>query len=79
VQPAIPENPPAASKELQKKEVLDTGVKNLIDKGHKPPKPADTTRKRKHPKADMVKLKELSAHELSVVSISFFSESVCTQ
>lgn len=72
-QPAIPENPPAASKELQKKEILDTSIKNLIDKGHKLHKPIDT-RKRKHQKSDMVKLKDLSAHELSVEQQYFFKE-----
>lgn len=73
VQPAVPENPPAASKELQKKEILDTTVKNFIDRGHKLTKPGDN-RKRKHPKADLVKLKDLSAHELSVEQQYFFKE-----
>lgn len=70
VQPAIPENPPAASKEQQKKEILDTGVKNMIDKGHKAHKPGTDTvsrLRRKHPRSDMVKLKDLTTHELSVV------------
>ncbi|XP_076454129.1 transcription initiation factor TFIID subunit 6-like [Babylonia areolata] len=77
VQPAIPENPPAASKEQQKKEILDTSVKNLIDKGHKTQKPSAngvSRLKRKHPKSDMVRLKDLTTHELSVEQQYFYKE-----
>ena len=72
VQPSIQENPPAASKEQQKKEILDTNVKYMIDKGHKTQKAGSESvprLKRKHPKGDMVRLKDLTMHELSVVSL----------
>lgn len=65
VQPSVPENPPPASKELQKKEILDTGIKNKIDKGHR----NDKAHKLRHHKADMVRLKDLTTHELSVVRL----------
>ena len=68
VQPAIPENPPAITKELQKREILDNVTKAAIDRGHKLPGVADPgTLKRNRPKSDCVKLKDLTQHELSVV------------
>ncbi|KAK7090212.1 hypothetical protein V1264_010042 [Littorina saxatilis] len=76
-QPAIPENPPAASKESQKKEILDTNVKTMIDRGHKTQKPGSDSisrLKRKRPNSDMVKLKDLTTHELSVEQQYFYKE-----
>ncbi|KAK7499297.1 hypothetical protein BaRGS_00009557 [Batillaria attramentaria] len=76
VQPAIPENPPPASKDQQKKEILDTGVKNLIDKGHKtqPVHDRASRHKHRHHKTDMVKLKDLTTHELSVEQQLYYKE-----
>ena len=70
IQPAIPENPPPATKDQQKLEILDTSVKAAIDKNQKPVKTGETISKHKHKKkvADVVKMKDLSTHELSVVS-----------
>ncbi|PVD18299.1 hypothetical protein C0Q70_20848 [Pomacea canaliculata] len=70
VQPSVPENPPPASKELQKKEILDTGIKNKIDKGHR----NDKAHKLRHHKADMVRLKDLTTHELSVEQQLYYKE-----
>ena len=66
IQPTIPENPPQASKDQQKKEILDTKVKTAIDKV---PKPVPEKSRHRHKTVDLVKVKELSTHELSVVSI----------
>lgn len=66
VQPAIPENPPPATKEQQRNEVLDTKVKTTINK-IKPKLLTEAIKRHKHKMADMAKLKELSTHELSVV------------
>ncbi|XP_052784111.1 transcription initiation factor TFIID subunit 6-like [Mya arenaria] len=77
-QPAIPENPPPASKDQQKKEILDTSVKTMIDKSHKPAgRPGGDIGKAKHkPKgvSDLVKMKALSVHELSVEQQLFYKE-----
>ena len=69
IQPAIPENPPPATKDQQKLEILDTSVKATIDKNQKPVKTVESSTKHKHKKkvADVVKMKDLSTHELSVV------------
>ena len=73
LQPAIPENPPPATKDQQKLEILDTSVKAIIDKNQKPVKVGDLAAKHKHKKkvADVVKMKDLSTHELSVVIYVF--------
>ena len=74
-QPAIPENPPPATKDQQKMEILDTSVKSSIDKSHKAAKPlANGGRLPQKPKgvSDLVKMKELTVHELSVVSLTSF-------
>ena len=75
IQPAIPENPPPATKDQQKHEILDTSVKAAIDKNQKPAKSGETISKHKHKKkvADVVKMKDLSTHELSVVCKMFVS------
>ena len=75
LQPAIPENPPPATKDQQKLEILDTSVKAIIDKNQKPVKVGDLAAKHKHKKkvADVVKMKDLSTHELSVVIYVFSS------
>jgi transcription initiation factor TFIID subunit 6 len=69
VQPAIPENPPPVSKELQKLESLDPSLNAAINK----PKPKGSMEparsKHKLRLQEKVKLKEVSTHELSVVSI----------
>ena len=75
IQPSLPENPPPASKELQKQEILDTSLKQTAAPnrlGHKRPHP-DSSGKHKHnhhKHKDLVKLKNLATHELSVVSNS---------
>ncbi|KAL4220050.1 Transcription initiation factor TFIID subunit 6 [Mactra antiquata] len=76
-QPAIPENPPPASKDQQKQEILDTSVKAMIDKSHKPAKPTAASGRLPHkPKgvSDLVKMKELSVHELSVEQQLYYKE-----
>lgn len=76
-QPAIPENPPPATKDQQKLEILDTTVKSSIDKSHKPAKPLTTGGRLPHkPKgvSDLVKMKELSVHELSVEQQLYYKE-----
>lgn len=76
-QPAIPENPPPATKDQQKMEILDTSVKSMIDKSHKPAKgPATGSRLPHKPKgvSDLVKMKELSVHELSVEQQLYYKE-----
>lgn len=65
-QPAIPENPPPVSKEIQKLEALDPVLKATINK----PKPKDPVRaKPKLKLQEKVKIKELTNHELSVVGV----------
>ncbi|KAL8567190.1 hypothetical protein ACOMHN_046600 [Nucella lapillus] len=83
VQPAIKENPPPVSKELQKKEIMDPSMKKLIDKGHKTQKPGGSNTlssrlnlKRKHPDS-MFRLKDLTPHELSVEQQFYYKE--CTE
>lgn len=72
VQPAIPENPPPASKEQQQKESFDTSIKAVIDRLHKPKPHTDLAKARmKHKSANTAKLKNLIIHELSVVSVLF--------
>ncbi|XP_041348183.1 transcription initiation factor TFIID subunit 6-like [Gigantopelta aegis] len=75
VQPAIPENPPPASKDQQKKEILDISVKSTIEKTSKPT-PSGEGLKFKHmlKGADMVKLKNLTTHELSVEQQLYYKE-----
>ena len=68
-QPAIPENPPPVSKDLQQLESVDPIIKSQINK----PKPKMIGEPGKvKPKGrgqEKVKLKDLSTHELSVVSV----------
>lgn len=71
VQPTIPENPPQASKDQQKKEILDTKVKSTIDKV---PKPVPEKLRHRHKAVDLVKVKELSTHELSVEQQLYYKE-----
>ena len=67
-QPSIPENPPPVSKDAQRQECLDPGLKNDIMK----PKPKIKTEpgkgKLKVKLTEKVELKPLTTHELSVVS-----------
>lgn len=70
VQPSLPENPPPASKDVQKKEILDTKLKST-----KPAHPDTTKHKHHHSKhKDAVKLKNLSTHELSVEQQFYYKE-----
>lgn len=71
IQPTIPENPPQASKDQQKKEILDTKVKSTIDKL---PKPAAEKPRHRHKAVDLVKVKDLSTHELSVEQQLYYKE-----
>lgn len=71
IQPTIPENPPQASKDQQKKEILDTKVKTAIDKV---PKPVPEKSRHRHKTVDLVKVKELSTHELSVEQQLYYKE-----
>ncbi|XP_033759737.1 transcription initiation factor TFIID subunit 6-like [Pecten maximus] len=75
VQPSIPENPPPATKDQQKSEILDTGVKSAIDKIQKPKAMIETVKaKHRHKAADLAKVKELSTHELSVEQQLYYKE-----
>ena len=68
----MPENPPPATKDQQQKEILDTSVKTVIDKQQKPRPLLDQPTKTKHKHkgvTDLAEVKDLSTHELSVVSI----------
>lgn len=73
VQPTIPENPPQASKDQQKKEILDTTVKTAIDNKVQKPVAPEKSRHR-HKAVDLVKVKELSTHELSVEQQLYYKE-----
>ncbi|KAK3576818.1 hypothetical protein CHS0354_002605 [Potamilus streckersoni] len=75
-QPAIPENPPPASKEQQKTEILDPTVKSAIDKSKKPGKLVDGGKARLRHKGgnELVKMKELSNHELSMEQQLYYKE-----
>lgn len=74
----MPENPPPVSKDLQKQEAVDPGIKASINK----PKPRISNEpgklKHKVKVAEKVKLKELSTHELSVVCTCCYSFVNCT-
>lgn len=72
-QPAIPENPPPVSKDLQKLESIDPSIKAKMDKLQKP-KPLGEIAKAKHKAKDSVKLKPLATHELSVEQQLYYKE-----
>ncbi|XP_071084955.1 transcription initiation factor TFIID subunit 6-like [Haliotis cracherodii] len=76
VQPSIPENPPPATKEQLKIESLDTNIKTAIDKVLKPKTQAEGGKAKHKMKsgAEMVKLKNLSMHELSVEQQLYYKE-----
>lgn len=75
VQPSIPENPPPATKDQQKSEILDTGVKNVIDKMQKPKVFSESVKaKHRHKAADLAKVKDISTHELSVEQQLYYKE-----
>ncbi|ESO95221.1 hypothetical protein LOTGIDRAFT_175212 [Lottia gigantea] len=74
-QPAIPENPPPATKDQQKLQSLDTSIKSQIDKVNKPKTSSEGKSTRLKLKgADMVKLKDISTHELSVEQQLYYKE-----
>lgn len=78
IQPSLPENPPPASKELQKQEILDTSIKQTAAPnrlGHKRSHPDSSKHKHNHHKhKDLVKLKNLATHELSVEQQYYYKE-----
>lgn len=75
IQPSIPENPPPATKDQQKSEILDTAVKTAIDKAPKVKPQTDNVKsKHRHKTADLAKIKELSTHELSVEQQLYYKE-----
>ncbi|GFR62456.1 transcription initiation factor TFIID subunit 6 [Elysia marginata] len=80
IQPSLPENPPPATKELQKQEILDTSLKQTAGPnrlGQKRSHP-DSSGKHKHSHhqkhKDLVKLKNLATHELSVEQQYYYKE-----
>ncbi|XP_050408813.1 transcription initiation factor TFIID subunit 6 [Patella vulgata] len=73
-QPAIPENPPPATKEQQKAQSLDTTIKSQIDKVNKPKTSGEGKSRLKLKGADMVKLKNITTHELSVEQQLYYKE-----
>ena len=73
-QPAIPENPPPVSKDQQKLEALDPTIKAVVNKPKQ--KISSEPGKAKHKKVpEKVKIKELTTHELAIVSKSVSSMS----
>ncbi len=70
-QPSVPENPPPVSKDTQKAESLDPSIKTNMNKAKSKPAGEAAIGKGKHKgrPAEKVQLKELSKHELSVVSL----------
>lgn len=72
-QPALPENPPPASKDLQKQEILDTSIKTGANRPLKRPHPDSNKHKHHHKHKESVMLKNLATHELSVVSLHYIS------
>lgn len=67
-QPAIPENPPAVSLEAQKLEALEPSVKASILKPKPKVNPNPGKSKHKVKAQEKVKIKEITTHEMSVVS-----------
>ncbi|CAG5123145.1 unnamed protein product [Candidula unifasciata] len=74
VQPALPENPPPATKDHQKQEILDTSLKTSINRPHKRPHPDSMKYKHHYKHKDTVKLKNLTTHELSVEQQYYYKE-----
>ncbi|XP_005100271.1 transcription initiation factor TFIID subunit 6 [Aplysia californica] len=76
VQPSLPENPPPASKDLQKQEILDTTLKASTARLHKRAHPEVGKHKHHHhhKHKDTVKLKNLTTHELSVEQQYYYKE-----
>ncbi|XP_013408910.1 transcription initiation factor TFIID subunit 6 isoform X2 [Lingula anatina] len=72
-QPAIPENPPPVSKDLQKLESIDPSIKASNDKLQKP-KPLAEIARAKHKAKDLVKMKQHATHELSVEQQLYYKE-----
>lgn len=74
VEPAIPENPPPVSKEVQKLESLDPALNAAVNKPK--PKPGTEHGRSKHKLRlqEKVKLKDISTHELSVEQQFYYKE-----
>ena len=70
-QPAIPENPPAVSMEAQKMEALEPSIKASILKPKVKVNANPVKTKHKVKVQEKVKIKEVTTHEMSVVSISY--------
>ena len=70
-QPSIPENPPPISKEAQRQECLDPGVKSDIMKPKSKVKTEAGKGKLKLKLQEKVELKPITTHELSVVRLHF--------
>jgi len=64
-QPVVPENPAAVSRDLQRLDGHDPSVKTAINR---PQKLGDLPHRTKAKIAEKVRLKELTTHELSIVS-----------
>ena len=67
-QPAVPENPGAVSRDLQRLDTHDPSVKTAINRP--PQKVGDLPHRTKAIIPEKVRLKELTTHELSIVSQS---------
>ncbi|KAH9507957.1 Transcription initiation factor TFIID subunit 6 [Bulinus truncatus] len=70
VQPALPENPPPHTKDLQKQEILDTSLKGAL----KRPNLDANKHKHHHKHKEAVMLKNLATHELSVEQQYYYKE-----
>ncbi|CAG0920202.1 unnamed protein product [Notodromas monacha] len=74
IQPSIPENPPPIGKDLQKRDSSDPAAK-IIPGTAAHPQPPQTGKLRKELKTEeMVKIKDLATHELSVEQQLYYKE-----
>lgn len=74
VQPAVPENPPSISKDLQMKEILDPSIKASVNKLGGKPAGVMMKGKTSMKVPEKVKLKEVTTHELSLEQQHYYVE-----
>lgn len=74
VQPAVPENPPSISKDLQMKEILDPSIKASVNKLGAKQAGVMTKGKTSLKVPEKVKLKEVTTHELSLEQQHYYIE-----
>ncbi|KAK0052362.1 transcription initiation factor TFIID subunit 6 [Biomphalaria pfeifferi] len=74
VQPALPENPPPYTKDLQKQEIFDTNLKVTANRAAKTSHIEGNKHKHYHKHKEAVMLKNLATHELSVEQQFYYKE-----